>query len=68
MQRPAKRQEPGRLSDPRAFAWALLLYGLFYLAFFGKSLASGLEIAPGDALDFGLSTYLSPTSVWSDSM
>lgn len=61
-------QTPRPLSDAKAFAWALLLYGCAYLGFFAKSLASGREIAPGDALDFGMSTYLSSTTIWSDSM
>jgi hypothetical protein len=57
-----------RASDPRAFGWALLLYGLFYLAFFAKTLASGLEIASSDGLRFGFSTFLSPTTMWTDAM
>ena len=63
-----KRRRPERLSDIAAFGAALLLYLLFYLAFFRPSLTTGVEIAPGDALDFGLSTFLSPTTVWTDAM
>ena len=63
------RRHPGhRLNDPAAFGGALLGYSLFYLGFFAQSLRGVNEIAPGDALDFGLATFLSPTTVWTDSM
>jgi hypothetical protein len=63
------RRRPGQgLGDPAAFGGALLAYSLFYLGFFAQSLRGANEIAPGDALDFGLSTFLSPTTVWTDAM
>lgn len=51
-------------SEPRAFGTALAFYGACYLAFFGRGLGSGFEIAPGDALDFGIATYLAPSTIW----
>ena len=57
-----------RLGDAAAFGGALLLYALFFLAFFAPSLRGANEIAPGDALDFGFATFLSATTVWTDAM
>jgi hypothetical protein len=54
--------------DPAACGGAFVTYSLFYLAFFARSLTGVNEIAPGDALDFGLATFLSPTTVWTDAM
>jgi hypothetical protein len=63
------RRRPGQgLGDPAAFGGALLAYSLFFLGFFAQSLRGANEIAPGDALDFGLATFLSPTTVWTDAM
>jgi len=56
------------VGDPAAFGVAFVGYSLFFLGFFAQSLRGANEIAPGDALDFGLSTFLSPTTVWTDAM
>jgi hypothetical protein len=56
------------VGDPAAFGAALLGYSIFFLGFFAQSLRGANEIAPGDALDFGLSTFLAPTTVWTDAM
>ena len=61
------RPGPG-VGDPAAFGVALVGYSLFFLGFFAQSLRGANEIAPGDVLDFGLSTFLSPTTVWTDAM
>ena len=55
-------------TDPVRFAAALLLYSLFYLAFFLKSLLTGNFIAPSDSLDFGVAAYLSSPSLWTEGM
>jgi hypothetical protein len=54
--------------DPARFAAALLLYSLFYLAFFLKSLLTGNYIAPSDSLDFGVAAYLSAPALWTEGM
>ena len=54
--------------DPVRFAAALLLYSLFYLAFFLKSLLTGNYIAPSDSLDFGVAAYLSAPALWTEGM
>ena len=54
--------------DPARFAAALLLYSLFYLAFFLKSLLTSNYIAPSDSLDFGVAAYLSAPASWTDGM
>ena len=56
------------VGDPAAFGVAFVGYSLFFFGFFAQSLRGANEIAPGDALDFGLSTFLSPTTVWTDAM
>lgn len=50
------------------FLAALLLYGLFYAAFFAQSFLSGHYIAPSDSLDFGVAGYLSPPALWTQGM
>jgi hypothetical protein len=63
------RRLPGQpLGDAAAFGGALLVYALFFWGFFAPSLRGANEIAPGDALDFGLATFLSRTTVWTDTM
>ncbi len=47
---------------------AVVFYALFYLAFFGRSLASPNLIAPSDSLDFGLASFLSKQHVWTGAM
>jgi hypothetical protein len=54
--------------DVRAFIAALLLYAVFYSAVFLKSLLSGEYIAPSDALDFGVASYLSSPSLWTQGL
>src|SRR4030095_11512161 len=54
--------------DALAFASALTLYGLFYVAVFLNSLLSGNYIAPSDSLDFGLAAFLSRPMLWTDGM
>ena len=62
-------RRPGpSVGDPAAFGVALVGYSLFFLGFFAQSLRGANEIAPGDALDFGLSTFLAPTTLWTDAM
>jgi hypothetical protein len=51
-----------------AFLAALLMYGLFYGAFFIQSFLSGNYIAPSDSLDFGVADYLSSPAVWTQGM
>ena len=63
-----RRRPPRWVGDAPAFGGALFLYSLFYLTFFAESLRGANEIAPGDALDFGLATFLSPTTAWTDAM
>ncbi len=63
-----RRRAPARVGDAAAFGGALLVYSFFYLGFFVQSLWGANEIAPGDALDFGLATFLSRTVVWTDAM
>ena len=55
-------------TDPVRFAAALLLYSLFYLAFFLKSLLTSNYIAPSDSLDFGVAAYLSAPALWTEGM
>ena len=54
--------------EVRAFAAALVLYGLFYAAFFYQSFVSGHYIAPSDSLDFGVAAYLSSPALWTQGM
>jgi hypothetical protein len=54
--------------DPLRLAAALLLYSLFYLAFFFRSLSTGNYIAPSDSLDFGVAAYLSAPALWTEGM
>ncbi len=51
-----------------AFLAALLMYGLFYAAFFVQSFLSGNYIAPSDSLDFGVADYLSSPALWTEGM
>ena len=51
-----------------AFLAALLLYALFYAAFFVQSFLSGNYIAPSDSLDFGVAAYLSSPALWTEGM
>ena len=51
-----------------AFLAALLVYSLFYGAFFIQSYLSGNYIAPSDSLDFGVSAYLSSPALWTEGM
>jgi hypothetical protein len=53
--------------DALAFAAALFGYGIFFAGIFQQALRGGL-IAPSDTLDFGVSTYLSAPSLWSDGL
>src|SRR5438876_7320319 len=51
-----------------AFLAALLMYSLFYAAFFVQSFLSGNYIAPSDSLDFGVADYLSSPALWTEGM
>jgi hypothetical protein len=51
-----------------AFLAALLMYGLFYTAFFLQSFLSRNYIAPSDSLDFGVADYLSSPVLWTEGM
>lgn len=55
---------PGR--DAVGFGAALLLYGLFYAAFFLQSYIRPNYLAPSDSFDFGVSAYLSRPELWSN--
>ena len=55
-------------SDIGGAAAALLMFTLFYGAFFLRSLLSGNYIAPSDSLDFGVADYLSPPALWTDTI
>ena len=50
------------------FLAALLLYGLFYAAFFFQSFLTGYYIAPGDSFDTGIAAYLSSPALWTQGM
>ena len=52
------------------FLAALLLYGLFYAAFFFQSFLTGyyIYIAPGDSFDTGIAAYLSSPALWTQGM
>jgi hypothetical protein len=66
--RPVFGHPTPQLRDILAFASALVLYALFYAAFFFKSLTSGEYIAPSDSLDFGLAAFLSSPALWTEGM
>src|SRR6266850_2004528 len=51
-----------------AFLAALLMYGLFYTAFFFQSFLSGNYLAPSDSFDFGVADYLAPPALWTEGM
>ncbi len=51
-----------------AFIGALVLYGVFFAAFFRTSVMTGDYIAPSDSLDFGVADYLAPLEIWTQAM
>ena len=57
-----------RRFDALTFGSAVALYILFYAAIFQQALLGNNYIAPSDSLDFGVSTYLSDASLWSEGM
>ena len=54
--------------DLGALLTSVLVYGVFYAAYFFRCLSSGEDIAPSDSLDFGLAAFLSRQTLWSDWM
>jgi hypothetical protein len=54
--------------EASAFLAALLMYSVFYGAFFAPSLLSGNYIAPSDSLDFGVAAYLASPALWTEGM
>src|SRR5258706_13267741 len=55
-------------SEAGAFVAALLMYSVFYAAFFLQGFLSGNYIAPSDSLDFGVADFLSSPALWTEGM